>query len=184
MRPRRGGGKHHHRPLQAPHVNDIPPIAQFERRPRPPAVWSVSAAHAHRLRAGERRPPPPAVWWGQSWLTAAKSSSVSTGGVNGVSLPRRAARSTEAAKDFGLVTSNRERSSGANRHHLLSCSRVEISSSNRPRIGFAGTPPTIVYGGTSRVTTAWAATTAPSPMEMPCPKVTSAPTHTSLPMVI
>ena len=37
----------------------------------------------------------------------------------------------------------------------------------RNRIIFAGTPPTIAYGGTSDATTAFAATTAPFPMVIP-----------------
>ena len=42
-----------------------------------------------------------------------------------------------------------------------------VSSGNRLFIGFAGTPPTIVYGGTSFVTTARVPMIAPSPIVTP-----------------
>ena len=48
----------------------------------------------------------------------------------------------------------------------------------------AGTPPTIVFSGTSLVTTAPAATTALSPMVTPCRMVELDPTHTFFPSVI
>lgn len=49
-------------------------------------------------------------------------------------------------------------------------------------INLAGTPPTTVRGATSRVTTAPAATTAPSPMVTPGSTVTFDPSHASAPM--
>ncbi len=51
-------------------------------------------------------------------------------------------------------------------------------------ITFAGTPPTIVSGGTSRVTTAPAATTAQSPTVTPGSIVEFEPTHTLFPSFI
>lgn len=45
----------------------------------------------------------------------------------------------------------------------------------------AGTPPTIVFSGTSFVTTAPAPTTALSPMVTPCRMVELEPTQTFLP---
>ena len=44
-------------------------------------------------------------------------------------------------------------------------------------MNFAGTPPTIVFGGTSAVTTAPAATTEFSPMVTPGNIVAAAPIH-------
>jgi len=52
------------------------------------------------------------------------------------------------------------------------------------RITLAGTPATIVSGGTSRVTTAPAPTIAPSPMWTPGTTVTDAPNHTRRPITI
>ena len=49
-------------------------------------------------------------------------------------------------------------------------------------ISLAGTPPTIVFGSTSFVTTAPAATTAPSPIVTPARTVALAPLHTFLPI--
>lgn len=51
-------------------------------------------------------------------------------------------------------------------------------------IGFAGTPATTVRGGTSLVTTAPAATTAPSPIVTPPRIVACEPIHTRLPMTM
>ncbi len=48
----------------------------------------------------------------------------------------------------------------------------------------AGTPPTIVFGGTSLVTTAPAATTTQSPIVMPDKIVALEPIQTWSPMVI
>jgi len=49
-------------------------------------------------------------------------------------------------------------------------------------MSLAGMPPTIVFGATSFVTTAPAATTAPSPMVTPASTVALAPIHTFLPI--
>ena len=51
-------------------------------------------------------------------------------------------------------------------------------------ISLAGTPPTIVFGSTSFVTTAPAATTAPSPIVTPASTVALDPIHTFLPIWI
>ena len=51
-------------------------------------------------------------------------------------------------------------------------------------MSFAGTPPTTMLGGTSFVTTAPAATIAPSPMVTPGVMVALAPIHTFFPMKI
>ena len=58
------------------------------------------------------------------------------------------------------------------------------SSSVKLRMIRAGTPATIVLGGTSLVTTAPAATIAPSPMLTPGNTVAWLPIHTRLPMTI
>lgn len=50
------------------------------------------------------------------------------------------------------------------------------------RIGLAGTPPLMVFGATSLVTTDPAATIAPSPMRTPGTIVEFAPTHTRGPI--
>ena len=47
---------------------------------------------------------------------------------------------------------------------------------------FAGTPPTMAYGGTSLVTTAHAPTTAPFPIVTPPITTTLLPIHTSCPI--
>ena len=57
-----------------------------------------------------------------------------------------------------------------------------ISSSLMVRITFAGTPLTMVFSGTSLVTTAPAATMAPSPMVTPGRMVALEPIQTRLPM--
>jgi len=51
-------------------------------------------------------------------------------------------------------------------------------------MGFAGLPPTILYGATSLTTKELAAMTAPSPIVMPWAKVTFCPIQTSLPIFI
>src|SRR5690606_12648217 len=70
---------------------------------------------------------------------------------------------------------------GLNRHHASRWSRSRVAGSTRSRIGRAGTPPTMEYGATSSVTTAPAATTAPSPIVTPRRTTALAPIHTSLP---
>lgn len=52
-------------------------------------------------------------------------------------------------------------------HHLASNKAEMVASAKRLRIVFAGTPPTIVYGGTSFVTMARVPMIAPSPMVTP-----------------
>lgn len=69
-------------------------------------------------------------------------------------------------------------------HHFMSRSLLLVFSSNLYLMILAGTPPIIAYGGTSFVTTAPAAITAPSPTVMPGSKLTFAPIHTSFPMTI
>ena len=69
--------------------------------------------------------------------------------------------------------------------HQQSFSRSDITLSlNLFRIGFAGTPPTMVYGGTSFVTTARDPIIAPSPIVTPASIIDSYPIHTSLPIII
>lgn len=75
-------------------------------------------------------------------------------------------------------------SQGGRSHHFNTRSAAISSSENRLRIGFAGTPPTIVYDGTSFVTTARAPIMAPSPIVTPARMTASKPTHTSLPITI
>ena len=69
-------------------------------------------------------------------------------------------------------------------HHCISTNFLITSAGKRFLISFAGTPPTIVYGGTSLVTTALAAIMAPSPICTPCMITASNPIHTSLPIII
>ena len=59
------------------------------------------------------------------------------------------------------------------------CNFFIVSSSKRYLMTRAGTPPTIAYGGTSRVTTEPAETTAPCPMVTPERIVALAPIQTS-----
>lgn len=49
---------------------------------------------------------------------------------------------------------------------------------------FAGTPPTMAYGGTSLVTTEPAAITEPVPIQIPDFNNTSCPIQTSFPTII
>ena len=75
----------------------------------------------------------------------------------------------------GFVKSKPFTISGPKFHHSDFNKREIVSSSNLYLIIFAGTPPTIAYGGTSFVTTAPLAITAPSPTEMPCKIITPVP---------
>ena len=75
------------------------------------------------------------------------------------------------------------RSSGQS-HHLSSSRVAAVSPEYRFLIGFAGTPPAIVYGGTSFVTTARLPIMAPSPIVTPAITTASYPIHTSFPMTI
>ena len=52
-------------------------------------------------------------------------------------------------------------------HHFILSRKSIVSWVKRFLIGFAGTPPTIVYGGMSFVTTARVPITAPSPIVTP-----------------
>ena len=67
---------------------------------------------------------------------------------------------------------------------LVDVASETLKSGLEPRITTAGTPPTSVFGGTERVTTAPAATTAPSPMVTPLKMTTRAPIQAPSPMVI
>ena len=62
------------------------------------------------------------------------------------------------ASIFSLIRSSSQS------HHFISSSEDITSSGKRFFIGFAGTPPTTVYGGTSFVTTARVPIIAPSPI--------------------
>lgn len=53
--------------------------------------------------------------------------------------------------------------SSSQSHQRIASNFSIVASSNRLRIGFAGTPPTMVYGGTFPVTTARVPMMAPSP---------------------
>ena len=66
---------------------------------------------------------------------------------------------------------------------LAACSLCGASAS-RFRMCLAGTPPTSVSGGTSRVTTAPAQTTAPFPTVTPPRIVTAEPSQAPSPIVI
>ena len=59
-----------------------------------------------------------------------------------------------------------------------------ISSENRYFICLAGLPATMEYGATSLVTTAPAATTAPSPIFTPRMMVAFIPIQTSFPIIV
>ena len=68
-------------------------------------------------------------------------------------------------------------------HHPLFRSLERIASSNLQPTILAGFPATIAYAGTSRETTARAATTAPSPTVTPDNIVQPDASQTSLPMM-
>jgi hypothetical protein len=68
-------------------------------------------------------------------------------------------------------------------HHLKFVKNRIVFSSYRYFITFAGTPPTIEYGGTSLVTTALAKTTAPSPIVTPPTIKAPSPIQQSFPII-
>ena len=71
--------------------------------------------------------------------------------------------------------------SSGHSHHSDAINIATCSSVNRRRIGFAGLPPTIVYGATSFTTTDRAAIIAPLLMVIPPGIIASDPIQTSLP---
>ena len=79
----------------------------------------------------------------------------------------------------GLVREDFNAATNASRlvELLVEVARTSADSASSSRITAAGTPPTSVFGGTDRVTTAPAATTAPSPIVTPPRTVARAPSH-------
>lgn len=67
-------------------------------------------------------------------------------------------------------------------HHFTLSKKAIVSSSYLYFIILAGTPPTMAYGGTSLVTTAWANITAPSSIVIPPTRKAPSPIHTSFPI--